>query len=138
MCNNAADSTKSVKFSLNKNWSFPLRTSSVNVTKSAGNLLKKSLMENFIFCAVFSYCCWQKFIIIIILLSCWVSFLDGFNTLFSLACNSSGEGITLLFWKVKMIGCEKPPVEISYVELTLRKQMWLIGFSYNPNKSMIY
>ena len=34
---------------LHKKWSFPLRISSVNVTKSA---LKKSLMENFIFCAV--------------------------------------------------------------------------------------
>ena len=38
----------------------------------------------------------------------------------------------------KIIGSEKPPVEISYLELTLRKQMWLIGFSYNPNKYMIY
>ena len=43
---------------LHKKWSFPLRISSVNVTKSArklwifSNLLKKSLMENFIFCAV--------------------------------------------------------------------------------------
>ena len=33
-----------------KIWRFPLRISSVNVTKS--DLLKKSLMENFIFCAV--------------------------------------------------------------------------------------
>ena len=32
---------------LHKKWSFPLRISSVNVTKSAGNL-----MENFSFCAV--------------------------------------------------------------------------------------
>ena len=43
--------------SLHKKWSFPLRIYSVNVTKSTGNcvfshLLKKSLMENFIFCAV--------------------------------------------------------------------------------------
>ena len=132
---------KSVKFSLNKNWSFPLRTSSVNMTKSAGNLLKKPLMENFIFCAVFSYCCWQKFIITIILRSYWVSFLVGFNTLFGLDCNSNGEGIMLLFCEdimAKIIGSEKPPVEISYLELTLRKQMWLIGFSYNPNKYMIY
>ena len=138
MCNNAIDSTKICKIFTEQKLKFSLRTSSVNMTKSTGNLLKKSLMENFIFCAVFSYCCWQKFIIVIILPSYWVIFLDGFNTLFSLACNSSGEGITLLFWKVKMIGCEKPPVEISYVELTLRKQMCLIGFSYNPNKSMIY
>ena len=36
-----------------KKWSFPLRTSSVNATKSA--VLKKSLMENFIFYAV-----WDK------------------------------------------------------------------------------
>ena len=49
-----------------KKWSFPLRISSVYVTKSVGNcgpnpqeteriwlhLLKKSLIENFIFCAV--------------------------------------------------------------------------------------
>ena len=34
---------------LHKKWSFPLTISSVNVTKSAG---KKSLMENFISCAV--------------------------------------------------------------------------------------
>ena len=42
---------------LHKKWSYPLRISSVNVTKSASlqiwsHLLKKSLMENFIFCAV--------------------------------------------------------------------------------------
>ena len=43
---------------LHKNWSFPLRIFSVNMTKSAKNLwiwshlLNKSLMENFIFCAV--------------------------------------------------------------------------------------
>ena len=43
---------KEVSFeeSLHKKWSFPLRISSVNVTKS--HLLKKSLMENFIFCVV--------------------------------------------------------------------------------------
>ena len=43
-------------FSLHKKRSFPLRISSVNVTKSAGNCrknLKKSLVENFIFCTVF-------------------------------------------------------------------------------------
>ena len=46
--------------SLHKKWSFPLRISSVNVTKSAvseeiywkSHLLKKSWMENFIFCAM--------------------------------------------------------------------------------------
>ena len=38
-----------VEQSLHKKWSFPLRISSVNVTK---HLLKKSLMENFIFYAV--------------------------------------------------------------------------------------
>ena len=45
--------------SLHKKWSFPLRISSVNVTKSAvscgfgrTHLLKKSLMENFNFCTV--------------------------------------------------------------------------------------
>ena len=37
---------------LHKKWSFPLRISSVKVAKSY--LLKKSLMENFIFCAVYS------------------------------------------------------------------------------------
>ena len=48
-----------VFFSLHKKWSFPLRISLVNVTKSSGNSgfghinLKKSLMENLIFCAVF-------------------------------------------------------------------------------------
>ena len=36
---------------LHKKWSFPLWISSVNVTKSAHSL-KKSLMENFIFCSV--------------------------------------------------------------------------------------
>ena len=40
--------------SLHKKWSFPFKISLVNVTKSAvscgfGHLLKKSLMENFIF-----------------------------------------------------------------------------------------
>ena len=34
-----------------KKWSFPLKISSVNVTKWS-HLLKKPLMENFIFCAV--------------------------------------------------------------------------------------
>ena len=40
---------------LHKKWGFPLRISSVNVTKSACELLKKSLMENFIFvqCTLF-------------------------------------------------------------------------------------
>ena len=37
---------------LHKKWSFPLRISSVNVTKSQSHLLKKSVMENLIFCAV--------------------------------------------------------------------------------------
>ena len=37
------------KQTLHKNWSFPLRISSVKVSWS--HLLKKSLMENFIFCA---------------------------------------------------------------------------------------
>ena len=37
--------------SLHKKWSFSLRISSVNVTKSAV-LVKKSFVENFIFCAV--------------------------------------------------------------------------------------
>ena len=53
---------------LHKKWSFPLRISSVNVIKSAGNgrnlkshLLKKSLMENVIFCAV-----WQSFSVILL------------------------------------------------------------------------
>ena len=44
-----------IYFSLHKKGSFALRISSVNVTRSAGTadvLLKKSLMENFIFCAV--------------------------------------------------------------------------------------
>ena len=49
-----------VKFqnSIYKKWSFPIRTSSVNVTKSKRNcgiwshLLKKSLIENFIFCGL--------------------------------------------------------------------------------------
>ena len=45
---------------LHKKWRFPLRISSVNVIKSADlvNLLKKSLMENFIFifCAAFGAC----------------------------------------------------------------------------------
>ena len=48
----------SVRIPLHKKWSFLLTISSVNVTKSTvswrnlKNLLKKSLMENFIFCAV--------------------------------------------------------------------------------------
>ena len=43
---------------LHKKWSFPLRISSVNVTKSAGNwgfghiYWRNPLIENFIFCAV--------------------------------------------------------------------------------------
>ena len=46
------------QYPLHKKWSSPLKISSVNVTKSAGNCgfghiyWKKSLMENFIFCAV--------------------------------------------------------------------------------------
>ena len=38
-----------------KNWSFPLRISSVNVIWS--HLMKKSLMENFFFCAVLRVLC---------------------------------------------------------------------------------
>ena len=44
---------------VHKKWSFPLRISSVNVTKFAENFefghiwLKKSLMENFIFCTLY-------------------------------------------------------------------------------------
>ena len=44
--------------SLHKKLSFPLRISSINMTKSAGirsHLLKESLMENFIFCAAGIY-----------------------------------------------------------------------------------
>ena len=41
-----------IKKTLQKKWSFPLRISSVNVTKSAKILMKKSLIENLIFCAV--------------------------------------------------------------------------------------
>ena len=40
---------------LHKKWNFPIKVSSVNVTKSGEiwwNLQKKSLMENFIFCPV--------------------------------------------------------------------------------------
>ena len=50
--------------SLHKKWSFPLRFSSVNVTKSAGNwrkyLLKKTLTENFIFWTVLYLKCNQN------------------------------------------------------------------------------
>ena len=48
-----------------KIWSFPFRISSVNVTKSAipcgfGHIYwKKSLMENFIFCAVNEKICFS-------------------------------------------------------------------------------
>ena len=44
----------SSQFCVHKKWSFALRISSVNATKSAiwSHLLKKSLMGNFIFCAV--------------------------------------------------------------------------------------
>ena len=49
---------------LHKKWSFPLRISSVNMTKSAvricSHLLKKSIMEKFIFCAV------REFVLIIV------------------------------------------------------------------------
>ena len=47
---------------LHKKWIFPLRISSVNMTRSAvlqriwSHLLKKSLMKNFIFCAVWCVC----------------------------------------------------------------------------------
>ena len=44
--------------SLHKIWSFSLRISSLNVTsllRVLWHLLKKSLMENFIFCAVYGY-----------------------------------------------------------------------------------
>ena len=46
-----------VSYTLQKNWSFPLRIFSVNVTQTVvscglGHLLKKSLIENFIFCVV--------------------------------------------------------------------------------------
>ena len=61
-----------VVLALHKKWSFPLRISSVNVTKSAetadlvtftklriwSHLLKKSLIENFIFCAVICSSIW--------------------------------------------------------------------------------
>ena len=48
--------------SLHKKWSFALRISLVNVTKSSVSLriwlhyLKKSIMESFIFCAVYLRC----------------------------------------------------------------------------------
>ena len=35
-----------------------------------------------------------------------------------------------------MMASETPPVEGLYVEVKLRKQKWLISYSYNPNKSM--
>ena len=58
---NVAKETKKVlnsNITLHKKWSFPLGISSVNVTKSAeklriwSHLLKKSVIENFDFCAV--------------------------------------------------------------------------------------
>ena len=39
---------KTIEATLHKKWSFPLRISSVNKTKSAGYLLKKSLIKNFL------------------------------------------------------------------------------------------
>ena len=51
-----------VWMALHKKWIFPLRISSVNMTRSAvlqriwSHLLKKSLMKNFIFCAVWCVC----------------------------------------------------------------------------------
>ena len=41
------------KLSLHKKWRFPFRISSVNVTWIWSHLLKKSFIENFIFCAVY-------------------------------------------------------------------------------------
>ena len=50
-------------FTAQKKWSFPLRISSVNVIKfTVTHLLKKSLMENFIFCAVIGQDTFLEFI----------------------------------------------------------------------------
>ena len=37
----------------------------------------------------------------------------------------------------KLIVSQIPSVEGPYVEVKLRKQKWLISYSYNPNKSII-
>ena len=62
---------KKSQHSLHKKWIFPLRISSVNVTKSGKSdkkffCLKKSLMENFTFCAVMAEgivgsCCYRHY-----------------------------------------------------------------------------
>ena len=66
---NSGDSPNLIKaitlLPLHKKGSFPLGISSVSVTKSAvSHLLKKSLMENFIFCAV-SIKLWQLMVEIV-------------------------------------------------------------------------
>ena len=71
---------------LHKKWSFTLRISSVNVTKS--HLLNKYLMENFIFCAMAvtdpnHYCKflsrWKKYSLpwFLLMTSIWTISLDG-------------------------------------------------------------
>ena len=72
--------------SLHKKWSFPLRISSVNVAKSAGNYefshisRWKSIMENFIFCAVFVVSYDGKYFGWLVSCCCFL----GFNILISL------------------------------------------------------
>ena len=66
--------------------------------------------------------------------------INGFNEPFRLDRNSSGGGIMFFVREdisAKPIGSETPPAEGVRVEVKLRKQMWMITCSYNPNKSMI-
>ena len=53
-----------LQLSLHNKWGFLLRICSVNVTKSAlwiwSHLLKKSLIQNFMFCAMYVFSYWQN------------------------------------------------------------------------------
>ena len=57
-----------------------------------------------------------------------------YNTPFPLDRNSSSGGI-MLFVSEDIAG--KLIASCFYLEMNLRKQKWLISYSYNPNKSMM-
>ena len=67
-------------------------------------------------------------------------FLDGFGTPFCLDRKRNGGGIMLFIRndiRVKVISTEDRHIESFYVELTFRKEKWLLICSYNPKHSNI-
>ena len=91
---------KSTKIPLHKKWLFPLRISSVNVYQSRSflqmesHLLKKSLMKNFTFCAVFR----KGYAWLVITLGKWILSFPDFHLLYEKYYGITGSILTYVYF----------------------------------------